>query len=50
MKKKKNTTGIWIVIVAAAVLEAISCIMYFTSRSAILHEAEQRARTELRKA
>lgn len=50
MKKKKNTTGIWIVIVAAAALEAISCIMYFTSRAAIKHEAEQRAKTELRKA
>ena len=50
MKKKKNTTGIWIVIIAAAVLEAISCIMYFTSRAAIKHEAEQRAKTELRKA
>ena len=50
MKKKKNSTGIWIVIIAAAVLEAISCIMYFTSRAAIKHEAEQRAKTELRKA
>lgn len=50
MKKKKNTTGIWIVIVAAAALEAISCIMYFMSRAAIEHEAEQRAKTELRKA
>ena len=35
---------------AAVLLEAISCIMYFTSRSAIRHEAEQRAKTELRKA
>lgn len=50
MKKKKAGTGIWIVIVAAAALEAISCIMYFTSRVAIKHEAEQRAKTELRKA
>ena len=50
MKSKKNRTGLWVILVAAAALEAISCIMYFTSRSAILHEAEQRARTELRKA
>ncbi len=35
---------------AAVVLEVISCIMYFTSRAAIRHEAEQRAKTELRKA
>jgi len=50
MKKKRNTTGIWIVIVAAVALEAISCIMYFASRSAIKNEAAQRAKTELRKA
>ena len=50
MKKKRNTTGIWIVIVAAVALEAISCIMYFASRAAIKHEAAQRAKTELRKA
>jgi len=37
-------------IVAAVALEAISCIMYFTSRSAIRHEADLRAKTELRKA
>ena len=48
--KGKQRTGLWVILVAAAALEAISCIMYFTSRSAILHEAEQRARTELRKA
>lgn len=45
-----NRGGLWIVLVAAIALEAISCIMYFTSRNAIRHEAEQRARTELRKA
>ena len=43
-------SGLWIIIVAAIVLEAISCTMYFTSRVAIRHEAEQRAKTELRKA
>ena len=57
MKKTQNTTksstrrqGLWIMIVAAVILEAISCTMYFTSRSAIRHEAELRAKTELRKA
>jgi sigma-B regulation protein RsbU (phosphoserine phosphatase) len=50
MAAKKNRTGIWIMIVAAVVLEAISCIMYFTSRAAIRDEAERRAKTELRKA
>ena len=37
-------------IVAAVLLEAISCIMYFSSRAAIKHEAKERAQTELRKA
>ena len=37
-------------VVAAILLEAISCVMYFTSRAAIKHEAEQLAKTELRKA
>ncbi len=57
MKKTQNTTknttrkqGFWIMIVAAVILEAISCTMYFTSRSAIRQEAELRATTELRKA
>ena len=49
--KRKNTRGgLWIILVAAAALEAISCTMYFTSRAAIRHEAEQRAKTELRRA
>lgn len=49
-KTRSRHAGIWIMIVAAVVLEAISCTMYFTSRAAIRHEAEQRAKTELRKA
>ena len=52
-KKTNNrgrNAGIWIMIVAAVALEAISCVQYFTSRAAIRHEAEQRAKTELRKA
>ena len=55
MKNTKQKTqirrdGLWIMIVAAIVLEAISCVQYFTSRAAIRHEAEQRAQTELRRA
>ena len=46
----KGKSGIWIIVVAAIVLEAISCTMYFTSRAAIRQEAEERAKTELRKA
>ena len=42
--------GIWIIVVAAVALEAISCLMYFTSRIAIRQEAEKRAKTELRRA
>ncbi|MBR4500208.1 MAG: SpoIIE family protein phosphatase [Paludibacteraceae bacterium] len=55
MKNTKQKTqirrdGLWIMIVAAVILEAISCTMYFTSRAAIRQEAELRAKTELRKA
>ena len=47
----KNTkSNFWVIIVAAVLLEAISCVQYFTSRAAIRQEAEQRAKTELRKA
>ena len=37
----------WILIVAAVVLEGIACFQYFYSRSAIRKEAERRAKTEL---
>jgi sigma-B regulation protein RsbU (phosphoserine phosphatase) len=50
MKNKTNKSGLWIIVIAAIALEAISCTMYFTSRSAIRAQAEQRAKTELRKA
>ena len=51
ISKHKNVRGgLWIILVAAIALEAISCLMYFTSRTAIRHEAEQRAKTELRRA
>lgn len=48
--KQKGHHGLWILIVAAMVLEAISCIQYFTSRAGIRAEAEQRAKSELRRA
>lgn len=47
---KNKHAGVWILVVAGLILESISCLQYFTSRVAIRHEAEQRARTELRKA
>ena len=48
---RKNTRGgLAIILVAAVALEAISCLMYFTSRAAIRQESEQRAKTELRRA
>ena len=50
LKRKNTRGGLAIILVAAMVLEAISCLMYFTSRVAIRHEAEQRAKTELRRA
>ena len=49
-KSRRDHGGLWIILVAAIALEAISCLMYFTSRAAIRHEAEQRAKTELRRA
>ena len=49
-KARKDHSGIWIILVASIALEAISCIMYFTSRAAIRQEAKQRAKTELRRA
>ena len=42
--------GLWVLIVAAVLLQSIACIQYFYSRAAIRAEAERRARTELRRA
>lgn len=52
MKKNNRNlkSGFWIILVAAIVLEGTSCVQYFFSRAGIRKEAEQRARTELRKA
>lgn len=47
---KRSRGGIWILVVAAVVLEATACIQYFYSRWAIRTEAELRAKTELRRA
>ena len=47
---RKSFSGLWIVLVAAIVLETISCIQYFYSRAGIRAEAEQRAKSELRRA
>ena len=42
--------GLWVLIVAAVLLESIAAIQYFYSRAAIRDEAERRAKTELRRA
>lgn len=47
---KNRRAGWWIILVAAIVLEAISCVQYLTSRHAIRVESERRAMTELRRA
>ncbi len=49
-KTKKPRSGFWILLVAAIVLEAISCIQYFYSRSIIESEAENHAKSELKAA
>lgn len=55
MSKKKvkwrpSLSGMWIMIVAAVVLEGTAAVQYFYSRATIKAEAEQRAKTELRAA
>ena len=47
---KYSYAGLWIILVAAVVLEATSCIQYFYSRAGIRAEAEQRALSELQRA
>lgn len=46
-KARKGGGSLWIILVTAVALETVFCLMYFTSRVAIRHEAEQRAKTEL---
>jgi sigma-B regulation protein RsbU (phosphoserine phosphatase) len=50
MASRKSHTGIWIILIAALLIEAISCIQYFYSRAGIRYAAEQRAQGELRRA
>ncbi len=52
MKKtnRKSRTGLWAILVAAVVIEAISFLLYFYSREGIRVVAEQRALSELRRA
>ena len=50
MKNKRSYTGLWVILVAAIVLESISCLQYFYSRAGIRMEAERRALSELRRA
>lgn len=50
LTQKNRRASWWIILVAAIVLEAISCVQYFTSRHAIRIESERRAKTELRRA
>ena len=49
-KKLSKAGGFWILLIAALILEATACLQYFYSRAAIRHEAESRARAELRAA
>ena len=46
----KSHSGLWLLIVAATVLETIACIQYFYSRAAIKEEAVYHAKAELRAA
>lgn len=50
MANRKSHTGIWVILIAAVVIEAISCIQYFYNREVIRTEAEHRAQGELRHA
>ena len=52
-QNKFNSTtrkGLWILVVAAVVLEVTACIQYFFTRNALRVEVEKRAKTELRRA
>lgn len=49
-KKKNSYTSFWLILVAAVVLESTACVQYFYSRAGIRAEAEERAKSELRRA
>ena len=46
----RTHSGIWILIIAAIILETTACIQYFYSRDGIRKESERRAAAELRRA
>jgi len=50
MKDKRQHSGFWIILVAAIVLEGITCLQYFYSRAGIRAEAQRRAQSELLRA
>lgn len=50
MKRKRSYTGVWILVIVAALLETVSCTLYFTSQAAIKRAIVARAHSELRKA
>lgn len=47
---KNSRIGLWAILMAAVVIETISCVQYFYSRAGIRVAAEQRAQSELRRA
>ncbi len=49
-RSKRSRTGLWVILVAAIVLEAVSSLQYFYSRAGLRAEAERRAQSELRRA
>ena len=49
-KSKHSYSGFWLILVAAVVLESTAFVQYFYSRTGIRAEAEERAKSELRRA
>ena len=49
-KSKHSYSGFWLILVAAVVLESTALVQYFYSRAGIRAEAEERAKSELRRA
>ena len=49
-KTPRSWSSFWILLVAAALLEAIAFVQYFASHEAVKQEAVLRAKSELRKA
>ncbi len=49
-RRKVSRGGLWIILIAAVVLELTACLQYFASRYGLRVSAEQRASLELRRA